>query len=348
MKPKLSVIIPVYNVEKYIRQCLDSVYQQTFRDFEVILVDDGSPDNCGVICDEYAEKYGDEIPTKVIHKENGGLCCARNDGMAMACGEWITFVDSDDWIETNYYESLFGALGNQKVDIFIAGKCYINESNGIQKTDYCIDKPQVYKTREELDYMMTRIFVAERHKTPSGIVKISTIQAPWDKIYRAEFIRKNNLHYSTMLSANEDILFNFIAFGLADSIGTSTVGEYHYRQVESSISHCISEKKINSKVAFLETAISFLNHNNANPAIRSALNLYAINCAVTIVQYFSQDKLRINEFDNYIRKPCFAEAIREKENPYASFKMKLITYFLRMPGSVILRLYSIYRKFKRR
>ncbi len=133
MQPKLSVIIPVYNVEKYIRQCLDSVYSQTFRNFEVIIIDDGSPDNCGRICDEYAEKYGNEIKTKVIHKENGGLCRARNDGIDAAQGEWITFVDSDDWIEPDYYEAMFNALGDKKVDILLLGNAILTNRMEIKR-----------------------------------------------------------------------------------------------------------------------------------------------------------------------------------------------------------------------
>lgn len=108
--PKLSVIVPIYNVEPYLRQCLDSIVNQTYRNLEIILVDDGSPDNCGAICDEYAEK---DERIFVVHKQNGGLSAARNDGIARATGEWITFVDSDDWCDTDYYEQLFKALENE-------------------------------------------------------------------------------------------------------------------------------------------------------------------------------------------------------------------------------------------
>ena len=94
MKPFLSIIIPVYNVEKYLHQCVDSVLAQNLDSFEIILVDDGSPDNAGKICDEYAEK---DARVKVIHKENGGLSKARNTGIDAAEGEYIIFLDSDDW-----------------------------------------------------------------------------------------------------------------------------------------------------------------------------------------------------------------------------------------------------------
>ena len=94
--PKVSVIVPVYKVESYLRKCVDSILGQSFSDFEVILVDDGSPDNCGAICDDYATR---DQRVKVIHKINGGLSDARNVGLDAAIGQYICFVDSDDWIE---------------------------------------------------------------------------------------------------------------------------------------------------------------------------------------------------------------------------------------------------------
>lgn len=111
---QISVIIPVYNVEKFLRRCLKSVINQTMSDLEIILVDDGSNDNSGEICDEYA-KNDDRII--VIHKENGGLRSARNKGLDIATGEWITFVDSDDYIDTDMYEMLYSNAIEKEVDI---------------------------------------------------------------------------------------------------------------------------------------------------------------------------------------------------------------------------------------
>ena len=103
MIPLVSIIVPVYNVEKYIRRCLDSIKDQTFKDFECILIDDGSPDNCPVICDEYAKIDSRFI---VIHQKNAGVSAARNAGLDAAKGEWVCFVDSDDWVEENYLQEL--------------------------------------------------------------------------------------------------------------------------------------------------------------------------------------------------------------------------------------------------
>ena len=112
----ISIIVPIYNVEKYLKKCIDSIINQTYKNLEIILVDDGSPDNCGKICDEYAKK---DNRIKVIHKENGGVSSARNVGVENATGEYIGFVDSDDYIEKDMYEVLINNLKKENADISI-------------------------------------------------------------------------------------------------------------------------------------------------------------------------------------------------------------------------------------
>lgn len=129
--PKISIIVPVYKVEKYLHKCVDSILNQTFKDFELILVDDGSPDKCGEICDEYA-RVDDRV--RVIHKENGGLSDARNAGIDVAEGEYIGFVDSDDYIDADMYEVLYDVLLKNDADISVCGvyECF---SNRIEKNN---------------------------------------------------------------------------------------------------------------------------------------------------------------------------------------------------------------------
>lgn len=127
-EPLISVIVPVYKVEPYLRKCLDSIVNQSYRNLEIILVDDGSPDQCGVICDEYAAKDARII---VIHQENGGVSSARNAGLAVATGEWIGWVDSDDWIENDMFEYLLQSALRRGADIAVCGRCehYRNRMN---------------------------------------------------------------------------------------------------------------------------------------------------------------------------------------------------------------------------
>ncbi|SUP37235.1 glycosyltransferase [Veillonella criceti] len=124
----LSVIIPVYKVEKYLQRCVDSVLSQTYKNLEVILVDDGSPDRCGQICDEYLEKDNRIV---VLHQENQGPSGARNNGLSIAKGEYIAFVDSDDWLDTNMYKSLIELIETYDLDM---ARCSVNISDGISKS----------------------------------------------------------------------------------------------------------------------------------------------------------------------------------------------------------------------
>lgn len=110
----VSVIVPVYNVEKYLRRCVDSILNQTYQNIEIILVDDGSPDNCGAICDDYQNT---DYRVKVIHKKNGGLSDARNVAISQTSGEYITFVDSDDWVSPYYVEHLYKAVSMWQADL---------------------------------------------------------------------------------------------------------------------------------------------------------------------------------------------------------------------------------------
>ena len=170
----VSIIVPIYNIEGYIRECIDSILAQTYPDFELILVDDGSPDNCGRICDEYAEK---DVRIKVIHKENGGLTSARNAGLSVAKGDWIMHVDGDDWIEPDMIESLIEAAKATEADLVFSDfiKYGPNAGNN-QLPSWNSDK--IDSMSRYIAYVMTTIWgsIAKRSlyidhslKSPEGI-----------------------------------------------------------------------------------------------------------------------------------------------------------------------------------
>ena len=126
--PLISIVIPVYNGEKYLPACIDSILRQTWENWELLLIDDGSTDRSGVICDEYATK---DARILVTHKKNGGQAAARNDGIAMARGEYVGFVDADDWLDANMYEEMLKEMESTSADIAICG--FIEEYDGHQK-----------------------------------------------------------------------------------------------------------------------------------------------------------------------------------------------------------------------
>lgn len=156
----ISVIIPIYEVEKYLRKCVDSVLAQTYKNLEIILVDDGSPDNCGKICDEYAKK---DNRVKVIHKRNGGLSSARNAGLDIAKGELVGFVDSDDYISPCMYEKLHNVLKTEQTDLALCDLEYVNKDGPFTNKNVPALKKETL-TREEALKKLHNIPASVNHK----------------------------------------------------------------------------------------------------------------------------------------------------------------------------------------
>lgn len=202
-RPAVSVVIPVYNVEKYLERCVRSVRAQSLEDLEIILVDDGSPDSSPGICDKLS-KEDDRI--RVVHKENGGLASARNAGMRIACGKYLFFLDSDDWIETSALEELTRRAEQEKTDFvrfrpMYAGwpgkpdgsLCDFGTEKGMQEGLYDRDR-----IREEI---FPRLFA-----TPE--LTLGVIVAAWRSLYRLDFLKENDLWFDETIRYSEDTIFS--------------------------------------------------------------------------------------------------------------------------------------------
>lgn len=228
--PLISIIVPVYKVkEEYLRQCLDSLVNQTFNNIEIILVDDGTPDNGGVICDEYAKK---DKRVKVIHQKNQGVSAARNNGMKEATGEWITFVDADDWIELNTCEKIRNIIMVQDND-FLIFSLKVNFpdrelSNPFWNVDYeMLDK----NAREELQLQL--LYKTEsKYSPPYNMVGVAVC-----KVYKASFLKEFNLKFNINLPLSEDGVFAFKALEKAEKVIYVNEFFYHYRKHLNSATH---------------------------------------------------------------------------------------------------------------
>lgn len=211
---KISIIIPVYNVEQYLPQCLNSVINQAYQNLEIILVNDGSTDSCPQICDEYAVK-DDRI--KVIHKKNGGLSDARNAGLQMATGDFISFVDSDDLLSCHFYLSLLKIAVANNADISECGFCKFGENEKITLDKKYDDKPpEVFETEEALKLIM---------EGPLSVVV-------WNKIYRKEVIAQTRFPINKI---NEDEYWTYKVFANSKKIVKTQEELYFYRQQAASI-----------------------------------------------------------------------------------------------------------------
>jgi len=209
VKNMISVIVPVYNAEKFIDRCIKSILNQNYNDFEIILVDDGSPDKCPKICDEWAEK---DERIKVIHKINGGVSSARNTGLKVAKGEFVTFVDSDD---TLYDCALLNMnnLMDSETDFVIC-------SHNDVKIENVLVKPYIENVKT---------YTANEIKTDKFIEFDETVWWPWGKLFRMSIIKKNNLEFDTNISFGEDHIFNLLyAKHIDKNVVISDIVAYNY------------------------------------------------------------------------------------------------------------------------
>ena len=225
-KPYFSVILPVYNVESYLRECIETILVQDFEDYEIILVDDGATDNCPAICDEYAEKYSN---ISVIHKKNGGLSSARNAGLDIAQGQYIWWVDSDDWIEEGALRKLWNASHQLMPDV-VKFNYYRSGQSKEQVLNFVA--PGIYYRGKGLERLTDIAF------EQAGAFCLSACS----HIYRRDFLEGLALSFvSEKIVGSEDYLFNLQALTRAGSIAVMEDTLYCYRLRSGSLSQSYNE-----------------------------------------------------------------------------------------------------------
>lgn len=194
--PEVSIIVPVYKVEKVLRRCVDSILDQTFSDFELILVDDGSPDDSGVICDEFAKKDSRVI---VLHQGNQGASAARNAGLDIAKGKYVAFVDSDDYVERDYLEQLVTAMESHQADLAMCDISFL---------DACIPVDII-----KCKFPEGKNLISQDEILKNVVGSCANGYAPlWNKLYKRDIIETHHLRIPEGISIGEDYLFNILYF----------------------------------------------------------------------------------------------------------------------------------------
>ena len=208
---KVSIIMPVYKVEEYVGKAIESIQAQTLTDWEFLIVDDGTPDRSGEICDEYAAK---DERIRVIHKENGGAPSARNLAIDMAKGEYFYFLDSDDWAEPTMLEDMYHLAKRDNAQLVVAG-FYIDTyiGNGEYMTDDYVVEDAVYSSREEFRRNAYKLFDK------------NLLYTPWNKLFEAKYIMENNLRFPTTFW--DDFPFNLSIVRDVERV-TVTSGQYYH------------------------------------------------------------------------------------------------------------------------
>lgn len=236
MNAKISVIVPIYKVEKYLRKCINSILNQTYPYLEVILVNDGSPDGCGEICENYALQ---DDRVKVVHKENGGLSDARNNGLLIATGEYISFIDSDDYIDQKFYEVLLNLILTNDADIAQCDFLKVSEAeSSMDKVSNCNDREIITLNNYE---SLERLYNGNHERTV----------VVWNKLYKREVLEEI---YFPVGKIHEDDFTTYKVLYNASKIVITSDKMYYYLQREDSIMGSQNNKEFNPKtLVFLET-----------------------------------------------------------------------------------------------
>ena len=257
MQPLITIIIPIYNVEKYLTRCVDSVLQQTYTNLEIILVDDGSPDNCGRICNEYAEL---DPRIRVIHKTNGGVSSARNAGLDIMTGEYLMFVDSDDYIALDCVEYLFGLIKRFSAQISIGN--YVETRGGEYEFKQALESVGLISGRKAIERQFGR-------KTVQYV-------SPWAKLYVRSLF--TGLRFPEgLLHEDEGIMYRL--FYDCDQIAVSQRDVYAYYYNPKGITKCPKKRNYQDLCAVLKEQIKFYSERGEVVFEARVRNRYCIQAA---------------------------------------------------------------------
>lgn len=221
--PLISVIVPVYQIDRYLGSCIESILSQTYKNLEIILVDDGSPDRCPDICDLYAKK---DNRIKVIHKSNGGLVSARKAGLELSTGEYVGYVDGDDWIEAGFYEALLQTITEYRADIAIAG---MSRDLFTTSTKLISKIPAGNYEGERLVQLKKNMLMFDR------FCRIGVTTYVWNKLFKREMLLKYQLNVDDHIWIGEDAAVTYPYLMASSKVCIIDNCEYHYRQREDSM-----------------------------------------------------------------------------------------------------------------
>lgn len=302
--PKISIIIPIYNREKFIQKCVDSICSQNFSDFECLLIDDGSKDSSGLICDKIAQN---DNRFKSIHKENGGVSSARNCGINNATGEWVCFIDSDDWIDENVFQTIFETI-DDSVDLCVYGIKTISEKK-------IIEMPVKQGVLTLNDFEMNGSFYSS-----------------CNKLYKRKILKVNHLFYNEKCKLSEDTYF-FVEYSMYVShiYGFSQIFYNYYTNINSAM-YNISVETIDESVKALTELSEKINKNGKRSEYETLIN--SLKNTIRKYYLFYSDKIYLNKWYN---------TFTEVEN---ADKFKLLFLLCKMRLFVIAKIIVSYYRYK--
>lgn len=269
IKEKISIVVPCYNAEQFLPKCIDSILHQTYQNIEVCLVDDGSPDRCGEICDEYAQK---DNRIKVVHKKNGGLSAARNTGVSLATGDWIMFVDGDDWIEPTMCESMINKVLEDRTLQLVMCEWVKDYNGSLHYNNYKFSDGQVFDgdaCRQLQGYMLNfNYFIA----------------CAYCKLINRKFLLDNNIfHDEDLRQGVEGVLFNLKLFDKLEKAVFIKQPLYHYIYNDESISVKMTEKTIDMMGLGFQRIDSFIESKSNRTFLEENLSIRVLSGIISAI-----------------------------------------------------------------
>lgn len=319
---KVSIIVPVYNAEKFLKKCIESIVDQTLEEIEIILINDGSTDNSSIICEEYSKKFPKKI--RYINNKNVGCSATRNLGINLSQGEYITFVDSDDYIEKNMYQNMYEKAKKENLDVVICGvKIYDLITNEVT---YSFPKNIV----TNYDYLKRE----------------NAISACYNKLYSRKQIVENDIYFPVDTHYAEDLYFSFINLVIAKNIGHLEECYYNYILYgENSINNI--DKRIGLFISFDRLYNYLLEKNYLKDKVIKKLFYKALNQGPIKSIFFmllNPERITIEEYYKYNK--LYSEQLKKAN--FLSLKSKILAYYYKNIVWTIrtLRIYKILKKLK--
>ncbi len=315
--PKLSAVVPVYHVEKYLGQLIESLQNQTLSDLEIILVDDGSPDRSGQICDEYAAKDG---RIRVIHKKNGGVGAARNDGLAAATGQWLYFCDSDDYLDTDALEKLV-TTGEQSGAEVVFGDVRMLSGDNAQLLHFHREA-FVTDEKETMERLAKTVFGRRYcHLPPEGGPAKCCYGGPWNKIVRRELLEREKLTFDlSVRGICDDLLYSVHLFAAAKKVAYVPTVIYNYRLLTGSITHSYKPAIPEINQAIFAAWEKFMTRYGQKGQYRDAYHIFVIRRlkAMLGIYFFSKKNPKAireqrRELEDLLRQEPYCTAIRDAD-----------------------------------
>lgn len=320
---KVSIIVPVYKTERYLKRCVDSLLCQTLEDTEIILVDDGSPDACPEMCDRFAE---DDRRVRTVHRENGGLGFARNSGIEVAEGEFIGFVDSDDYVAPDMFEKLYDAAKKYDAQIAMSGFCcvggiMVSKENDVQYIN-CFDKTEVFEGTDGINRLMLSVSGALPHEKEDSRYGFSSVK----NIYRADVIKENNIRFlSEREVMSEDVFFllDFLA-QIERAVGIEGAYYYYCRNGESLSKSYRADRfeKCKLLVAEINRRLGArMPESEYRIYTDRLMQAYARAACMQEIQFSRRNGISERELDMRLKKICLSEEIKSILSRYPWYKL---------------------------